>query len=913
MRKLIENLESKLAARDTAIDRLKIELLNQQAKTPVNPTKVEAHRIARLEAELQAERDRNARLAANLADAKAVDGGTTKLTIADVDQKANVQVLLARAARDEANGNSEAATWNYKRVLELNPNEHQALLRMGNILTESGDFEAAERYLMRAFYDNPDSMDILLPLGFLLSHRGKADMAVSMLSRAVALYPDNLGSTNQARTQPTIWLFFTPRPSPLRSAMPASGTTPPKNSVPRAIRGWSVCSRTESAFLTSNAHGYTRMKNLWNDTEAAACGDDVLALRVYTSRLLGQEPDLVLHGGGNTSAKGTVASLFGNEEEVLFVKGSGWDLATIEAPGFSPVSLKTLQRMADLEVLTDSDMVKAQRAAMTDSAAPTPSVEAILHALIPFRFVDHTHADAVVTITNSPGGEARIREVYGSRVLIIPYVMPGFILSRTVREMTRDADWSTLDGLILMNHGIFTFADSAKASYDLMIELVTMAEDYLVSQDATSVATAATAALELSALADLRKAVSDARGRAVITRLNCSQEATGFANLNNAHSIAARGPLTPDHVIRTKRVPLMVGDDADKDLDRYAREYRQYFATNATDGLTCLDPAPRWAVWPGIGTVAFGCTPKEVRIIDDITAHTMTAIQRAEQLGGWEALPASDIFEVEYWELEQAKLAKAGTPPALQGKIAIVTGAASGIGKACAEALAAAGAVVGAVDVSNAVNELRSQSIMPIVADLTDDSDVNRAVAETVTAYGGIDIFVSNAGSFPPSARLEAMDAELWDKSMTLNLTSHQRVLTACTPYLKRGIDPAVVVIASKNVPAPGPGAAAYSVAKAGLTQLARVAALELGEHGVRVNILHPNAVFDTGIWSDEVLAARAASYNMSVDEYKRNNLLKTPLVSADVAALAVAMAGPLFSKTTGAQIPIDGGNERVV
>jgi rhamnose utilization protein RhaD (predicted bifunctional aldolase and dehydrogenase)/NAD(P)-dependent dehydrogenase (short-subunit alcohol dehydrogenase family) len=655
------------------------------------------------------------------------------------------------------------------------------------------------------------------------------------------------------------------------------------------------------------------MKNLWNDNDAAACDDDVLALRVYTSRLLGQEPDLVLHGGGNTSAKDTVTNLFGDEEQVIFVKGSGWDLATIEAPGFSPVNLETLQRMADLKQLTDSNMVQAQRAAMTDSAAPTPSVEAILHALIPFCFVDHTHADAVVTITNSPGGEARIREIYGDRVLIIPYVMPGFILSRTVREMTRDADWSTLDGLILMNHGIFTFADSAKTSHDLMIELVSMAEDYLAAQHATTVSTAVTGELDVVALANLRRAVSDARGRGVITRLNRSPEAAGFASRDDAAAIGTRGPLTPDHVIRTKRIPLIVGSDASSDLGDYEAAYRQYFDKNATDGLTCLDPAPRWGVWTGVGTIAFGCTPKEVRIIDDITAHTMTAIQRAEQLGGWQALPASDIFEVEYWELEQAKLAKAGTPPTLQGKIALVTGAASGIGKACVEALAAAGAVVAAVDISSDVNELASASVLPVVADLTDDTAVADAVARTVETFGGIDILVSNAGSFPPSARIEAMDGDLWDNVMTLNLTSHPRVLTACTPFLKRGIDPAVVVIASKNVPAPGPGAAAYSVAKAGLTQLARVAALELAGDGVRVNILHPNAVFDTGIWTDEILAARATNYNMTVDEYKRNNLLQTPLVSADVAALAVAMAGPLFSKTTGAQVPIDGGNERVV
>jgi len=660
------------------------------------------------------------------------------------------------------------------------------------------------------------------------------------------------------------------------------------------------------------------MKNLWNDDEANRAGGDALALRVYTSRLLGADPDLVLHGGGNTSVKAHAKNLFGESEEVLYVKGSGWDLATIEAAGFAPVKMDTLLKMAKLKSLTDTDMVKGQRSAMTEPSAPNPSVEAILHALIPFTFVDHTHADAVVTITNTPNGEERIRDLFGDRVLVVPYVMPGFILSRTVYEMTRDADWSRFEGMILMHHGIFTFADDGKTSYDRMISLVTEAEDYLAKQGAriegSDVPAAVLSLDELKELAGIRNSVSGFRGKPMIVRCDFSANAQVFSNDSGVDSFSTRGPLTPDHVIRTKRIPVVFNGDASDAISSYAAEYQSYFARNATNGLTCLDPAPRWGVWPGQGTLSFGQNVKEADIIADIVEHTRSAILSAEKMGGWKSLPEQEIFEVEYWELEQAKLKKAGGGPELQGKIAVITGGASGIGRACAEALRAQGAAVAVLDINPQCSELfSSPDAVGIPCDVTDRVSVDHAVAQTVQTFGGIDILVSNAGIFTSSRLIEEMDDESWENSVSLNLTSHRIVLQSCVPFLKEGVDPAVVVIASKNVPAPGPGASAYSAAKAGLTQLARIAALELAPHGIRVNMLHPDAVFDTGLWTQEMLAGRAASYGLSVDDYKRKNLLRTEIRSADVGSLAAAMAGSLFGKTTGAQIPVDGGNDRVI
>ncbi len=656
------------------------------------------------------------------------------------------------------------------------------------------------------------------------------------------------------------------------------------------------------------------MKSLWNNKTAEPFANDPLTMRVYTSRLLGKEPSLVLHGGGNTSVKASITNLFGESEELLYVKGSGWDLATIEAAGFAPVRMKVLKQMAKLDQLSDTDMVNLQRSAMTDPAAPNPSVEAILHALIPFAYVDHTHTDAVVTISNTADGEARIKELYGNRVLIVPYVMPGFILAKTIAALTRDANWSALDGIVLLNHGLFTFSDDARSSYEMMIELVSMAELYLQTHAPVSASENSPEHEDLLQLASLRRAVSKARGKPVITCLNDDADSIAFSRLSNIESISTRGPLTPDHVIRTKRIAMIIGADAETSVGQFTADYQNYFDANNDGSMTCLDTAPRWAVWPGHGTLSFDTTQKGAAIISDIIRHTRDAITRAEALGGWQALPEKDIFELEYWELEQAKLKKGGASPMFSGKIALVTGAASGIGQACVRALIAHGAVVCAIDINPAIVGLfNHQGVIEAVCDVTDMEAMKKAVENTIRHFGGLDILISNAGLFPLSERIEQMSDSTWNKSLTVNLTSHQQLLSLCIPYLKQGLDPAIVIMASKNVPAPGPGAAAYSVAKAGLTQLARVAALELGEFGIRVNALHPNAVFDTAIWTDEVLEKRARNYGLSIEEYKTNNILKVEVTSHDVAELACQLAGPVFAKTTGAQVPVDGGNDRVI
>jgi NAD(P)-dependent dehydrogenase (short-subunit alcohol dehydrogenase family) len=386
-----------------------------------------------------------------------------------------------------------------------------------------------------------------------------------------------------------------------------------------------------------------------------------------------------------------------------------------------------------------------------------------------------------------------------------------------------------------------------------------------------------------------------------------------FARRPDVADIARQGPATPDHVIRSKRLPLL-----GRDVDGYVAEYRAYFeahAPAAREPKAMLDPAPRVILDPDLGVVAAGRSARDAAIVSDIYAHTMDVIERATRLGGYRALAARELFEVEYWDLEQAKLRAGGKPPPLAGEVALVTGAASGIGKACVESLLARGAAVAALDVAPGVATQHSRpDYLGIPCDVTSTDELGRALEATARAFGGLDMLVLNAGVFPGGRRIEALPDEEWRRVLHVNLDANLALLREAQPLLAsapRG--GRVVVIGSKNVPAPGPGAAAYSASKAALTQLARVAARAWAASGIRVNTLHPDAVFDTGIWTPEVLAARAASYGMTVDQYRTKNLLRTEVRSRDVAELAAELCGELFAKTTGAQIPVDGGNERVI
>jgi NAD(P)-dependent dehydrogenase (short-subunit alcohol dehydrogenase family) len=494
--------------------------------------------------------------------------------------------------------------------------------------------------------------------------------------------------------------------------------------------------------------------------------------------------------------------------------------------------------------------------------------------------------------------------------------MPGFALAREcAKKFGRERNARTV-GMVLLKHGIFSFGATAKESYERMIALVSRAEDYLREHHAWNLPTeerSKARAVDRNAIAELRRGISEAAGAPMILQAQDDARALAFARQRDLAAVSQQGPATPDHVIRTKRVPML-----GRETPAFCNAYRNYFATHAagaSEPKTMLDPAPRIVLDPELGMLAAGRSVKDAHIAGEIYRHTMDIIDRASLLSRYEPVSERDLFDVEYWDLEQAKLRKTGALPEFAGEVALITGAASGIGKACVEALLSLGAAAVGLDINSTIETMLSRAeFLGITGDVTSEANVSRALDAAVKVFGGLDMIVLNAGIFPATRDIADLDLDEWRKVMRINLDANLVLLRECLPLLKLAPKGGrVVIIASKNVPAPGPGAAAYSASKAALNQLARVAALEWGKHNVRVNIIHPNAVFDTGVWSEDVLRSRAQSYGLTVDAYKKNNVLRTAVTSHDVAEMVLAMCGSTFAKTTGAQVPVDGGNERVI
>ena len=662
-----------------------------------------------------------------------------------------------------------------------------------------------------------------------------------------------------------------------------------------------------------------RYASRW-DPAADPGDDDLLGQLVLASRLLGQDPSLVLAGGGNSSVKTVEPDVHGDPVPVLWVKGSGWDMATIEPAGFAPLRLSAVARLADLPALPDARMANELKAASLDVSAPAPSVESILHAILPHRFVLHTHADAVVALTDTPDGRAVIEQVYGDEVVVVPYVMPGFDLARTCAELVPAEGATDVVGMVLLNHGLFTFSDDARTAYERHVELVDRAYRHVVAaRGAHALADRHPVPLPegaeaLRAVAGLRRDISDVAGRSMIVSTCLDEAARRFAARPDLAEVSQQGTATPDHVLRTKRLPLL-----GRDVAGYAEAYRAYVERNrhrlGHRDLVEVDPAPRIVLDPELGVLAAGHRVADAATAAEVYAHTVWVIESAEALGGYRSIAEADLFDVEYWELEQAKLARQPAPRGLTGQVALVTGAASGIGRAVARELLGRGAAVVGIDLDPDVAEVSpTAEYLGVQGDVADGDLLADVLTECIQAFGGLDVVVPNAGVFPEPAPVADLDASAWATALHVNATAAATLLGLCHPYLARSPEGGrAVVVGSKNVPAPGKGAAAYSASKAALTQLARVAALEWGSDGIRVNVVHPDAVFDTALWDDELIAARAEAYGLTPEQYRRRNVLATEVRSTVVATLVADLCGPGFACTTGAQIPVDGGNERVI
>ena len=672
------------------------------------------------------------------------------------------------------------------------------------------------------------------------------------------------------------------------------------------------------------------MDNLWKDSDARAAIarhatkgiDEDLALRVYTTRLLGGEPRLVLHGGGNTSVKTRMADITGTPLDVLCVKGSGWDMGTIEAPGLPAVRLAPLKELHRLQALSDEDMVNVQRANLLDSKSPNPSVETLLHAFLPHKFIDHTHSNAVLALTDQPDGEALAADVYGKRAALVPYVMPGFALARKCSEVGQANP--DVEGLILLKHGIFSMGATAEEAYVRMIDLVSLAEKRLaratkkIFPGATLPAKPATAAEVAPILRGLMSIPAKSGGREAAQRFvfefRSNPDILAFVGGKEIARYSQQGPVTPDHAIRTKNVPFVTpAPEAGKldvfangtkaALEKFAADYHAYFTRHNGQLVTArkeLDPVPRVVLVPGVGLFGVGNSSKDARIAADLAETTVAVIADAERLGTYQCIPEPDIFDIEYWSLEQAKLSAAAEKP-LARRIAVVTGGASGIGAATVAAFAREGAEVAVID-----RDVSRVKGFAIACDVTDPAQVRAAFDKIAATYGGVDFVVSNAGA-AWQGKIGTVDEATLRKSFELNFWAHQSVAQNAVRIMKaQGLGGCLLFNTSKQAVNPGPDFGPYGLPKAATLFLMRQYALDHGADGIRSNSVNADRI-RSGLLTDEMIAQRSKARGLTEADYMGGNLLGLEVTAEDVAQCFVSLAKA--SKTTGAVLTVDGGN----
>ena len=689
------------------------------------------------------------------------------------------------------------------------------------------------------------------------------------------------------------------------------------------------------------------MENLYNPKEAQEFIDRYpdfppeMGLRVYTSRLIGQEENLVLHGGGNTSAKATVTDILGEEKRVIFVKGSGWDLGDMEPAGLPGLHLEPLCRLRALDSLTDEEMVNQFRTNLLDAASPNPSIETLVHAFLPHTFIDHTHSDAIVTLTNQANAEELLKEALGDKVGILPFIMPGFPLAKAVVDLYEAQP--DMECLILRNHGIFTFADDAQVAYERMIHYVSLAEDFIakkITENPLPVCITEECPDTDTVLPLLRGALSftDASGfqRCFHLHVRTNKEILCAVNRVDSIDLYGGGVLTPDHVIRTKNYPLFLdftdlqtaeemASHINETVATYIADYQAYFSQQVEAKnveRTQLDPMPRVIFVKGLGIVTAGKTVKDAKICADIAEHTLQAKTASASVGSYQELDSSFIFDMEYWSLEQVKLGK-NKPKTLEGKIALVTGGGGAIAVGIGRKLLEAGARVFLSDIDEdrlqavhtGLAEQFGNMVRSITMDVADPSSVAQAYSKIILEAGGLDIVVPNAG-IAHVATLEELDSATFQKVLDVNLRGVFEVIKAAIPIFRHQATGGNIIInSSKNVFAPGASFGAYSASKAGAHQVGKIAALELAELGVRVNMINADAIFDdgqisSGLW-DVVGPDRMKSRNLDPqglkEYYRQRNLLKTEVLADHVGNGVVFFASDQ-TPTTGATLPIDGG-----
>jgi rhamnose utilization protein RhaD (predicted bifunctional aldolase and dehydrogenase)/NAD(P)-dependent dehydrogenase (short-subunit alcohol dehydrogenase family) len=680
------------------------------------------------------------------------------------------------------------------------------------------------------------------------------------------------------------------------------------------------------------------VKSAWVESEAQAAIDRYgrlgagldVGLCIYATRLLGGDDRLVRHGGGNTSVKATLLDLLGEPAEVLCIKGSGTDMAAVEPASLPAVRLAPLRKLRERETLADIDMLRIQRANLLDPSAPSPSVEILLHAFLPHKFVDHTHANAVLSVTDQPDGEAICADLYDGRVGIVPYIMPGFALARAAAGVY-DAK-TDVEGLILLKHGIVSFGNDARDAYERMIALVTRAEErlarnrkavFLSAQMPRSIASVAAIAPILRGACSLKDEKIEGAWRRMILDFRSTRSILDFVNGTELARYGQAGVVTPDHTIRTKNWPLIVTapeHGGSTEFMRAAREnarafienYQAYFARHqGRNGRpkTMLDPLPRVALVPGLGLFGLGRSKADAAIAADLAEAAIATITDAEAIGRFESITEAEMFDMEYWPLEQAKLGARSEPP-LAGQIAVITGAAGAIGAATAKAFAAAGAEVALLDLdlsgAKAVAAAIGGNALAVPCDVTDAASAETAFDTVVKGFGGVDILVSNAGA-AWQGRIGEVDEAILRRSFELNFFAHQRMAQAAVKImLAQGTGGCLLFNVSKQAVNPGPNFGPYGLPKAATLFLVRQYALDYGADGIRANAVNADRV-RSGLLTDAFIAERAQARGVSEKDYMGGNLLRREVTADDVAQAFLHQA--LELKTTADVTTVDGGN----